>query len=63
MNTIRKTRSVQAAGFAMASIMTLAVLAGLGAIADRSVAGERIAQGAQPAAQQVVVVPTRAPRS
>lgn len=63
MNTIRKTLSVQAAGFAMASIMTLAVLAGLGAIADRSVADERVAQGAQPVVQQVVVSPMRAPRS
>lgn len=63
MNTIRKTLSVQAAGFAMASIMTLAVLAGLGAIADRSVADERVAQGAQSAVQQVVVSPMRAPRS
>jgi hypothetical protein len=55
MNTITR----HAAALAMASIVTLSLLAAIAQIADRQVAGDRIAHSAMPAVQQVVVVASR----
>ncbi len=62
MNTTRTT-SQRIAALALASITTLFVLAGVGGLADRSYADERVAQDASPAVQQVVVVAARARQS
>lgn len=62
MNTTR-TASQRIAAFALASITTLSVLAGVTALADRSYADERLAQDAAAAVQQVVVVAARVGQS
>ena len=58
MSTTR-TATQRIAAFALASITTLSVLAGVAGMADRSYAEERVAHDAAAAVQQVVVVPAR----
>lgn len=63
MTPTRTAASRAITALTLASITTLVLLAGVARQADRAYADERVAQGADPAVQQVVVVGTRASRS